>query len=62
MQGMTAHQVCCKRLPPAVPEGVHEDLVVLDGNWADCAVQVKGTALEHDTILIVDTGALREDE
>lgn len=54
--------MCSEGLPPAVPEGIHKDLVVLDGDWAHGAAQVKGAPLEHDTVLVVDTGALGEDE
>lgn len=46
----------------AVPEGVHKDLVVLDGNGAHNGVQVKGAPLEHHAVLIVHAGAFREDE
>ena len=56
------HQVGSEGLAPAVPESIHKNLVVLDGNRADSAAEVKGTPLEHDTILVVHTGALWEDE
>lgn len=52
----------CEGLAPAVPKRVHKDLVVLDGDWADSAAQIKCAPLEHDTVLVVDTGALWEDE
>ena len=56
------HQMGSEGLPPAVPESVHKDLVVLDGDRADSAAQVKGAPLEHDTVFIVHACALREDE
>ena len=52
----------CEGLTPAVPECINEDLVVLDGDWAHSAAQIKGAPLEHDTVLVVYTGALWEDE
>ena len=51
-----------ERLALAVPKGVDEDLVVLDGDGADGGAQVKCAALEHDAVLVVDAGALGEDE
>lgn len=57
-----SYQVCSEGLAPAVPEGIHKDLVVLDGDWAHGAAQVKGSPLEHDTVLVIDAGALGEDE
>ena len=56
------YQVICERLAPAVPESVHKDLVVLDGNGADGRPQVKGAPLEHHTVLIVDAGAFWKDQ
>ena len=52
----------CEGLPLAVPESIHEDLVVLDRYWADGRTQIKGTSLEHDTVLVVDTSAFWEDQ
>ena len=57
-----AHQVGREGLALAVPEGVDKDLVVLDGDGADGGAQVERAALEHDAVLIVDAGALGEDE
>ena len=54
--------MCCERLPSAVPEGIHKDLVVLDGNGADGSIKVKRASLEHDTVLIVHTGSFWEDQ
>lgn len=54
--------MCCEGLAPAVPEGIHKDFVVLDGNGAHSGIQVKSPPLEHDTILVVDTSAFWEDE
>lgn len=51
-----------ERLPPAVPESIYKDFVVLDGNWAHGAAQIKGSPLEHDAVLIVHTCAFWEDE
>jgi hypothetical protein len=48
--------------PFTIPESVHEDLVVLDGDWADSRAQVKGPFLEHDAVLVVDARALGEDQ
>lgn len=46
----------------AVPEGINEYFVVLNGNWAHRSSKVKGSFLEHDTIFIVDTCPLRKYE
>ena len=56
------HQVGREGLALGIPEGVHEDLVVLDGDGANRGAQVEGAALEHDAVLVVDAGALREDQ
>ncbi len=42
-----AHQVSGEGLFAAVPEGVHEDLVVLDGDRVHGRVNVKSTALHR---------------
>lgn len=52
----------CEGLTPAVPKRVYKDLIVLDGDGADCAAQIKCAPLEHDTVLVVDAGALWENE
>jgi len=54
--------MCCEGLAPAVPEGIHKDLVVLDGNGANSGVQVKSPPLEHNTVLVVDASSFWEDE
>lgn len=54
--------MCCEGLSPAVPEGIHKNLVVLDGNGAHSGIQVKSPPLEHDTILVVDASPFWEDE
>lgn len=54
--------MCCEGLSPAVPEGIHKILVVLDGNGAHSGIQVKSPPLEHDTILVVDASPFWEDE
>ena len=54
--------MCSEVLAPTIPEGIYKYFVVLDGHWADSAAQIKGTPFEHDTVLIVDTGAFWEDE
>jgi len=56
------HQVLGEALSPAVPEGVHKDLVVLDGHWVHRSPHLKRSTLEHHTVLVVHTGALREDQ
>ena len=38
-----SHQVLREGLPPAIPEGVHKNFIVLDGNGADSGVQVEGS-------------------
>ena len=55
-----AHQVRAERLLLGVPEGVHEDLVVSDGDGEDLGTQIEGAALEHDAELVVHARALRE--
>ena len=55
-----AHQVSGEGLALGVPEGVDEDFVVLDGDRAHGGAKVKRPTLEHDTVLVVDAGALRE--
>ena len=60
--GRKLHQVGSEGLALAVPEGVDEDLVVLDGDGADGGAQIECAALEHDAVLVVDAGALGEDE
>ena len=60
--GTSAHQMVGERLRAAVPEGVHENFIVFDGDWVDRGVQVKGTTLKHDAVFVIDARALRENE
>lgn len=53
-------EVLRKGLLATVPEGIHKDLVVLDGNGDDGCIQLKGTLLEHDDVLVVDARPFRE--
>ena len=58
----STYKVGGEGLAPAVPKRIHKYLVVLDGHRAYSAAQVEGAPLEHDTVLVVDAGAFREDE
>ncbi len=46
----------------AVPEGVAEAEVVLDGDWVDGRVDFEAAFLEHHHRGVVDAGAFGEDE
>jgi hypothetical protein len=51
-------EVLREALPPRVPERLREDLVVLDGDGAHLAPQVKRASLEHDAVLVVHASTL----
>ena len=47
--GHEAEQVLSERLPAAVPKGVHEDLVVLDGDGVDSGAQIERALWKNKT-------------
>ena len=57
-----SHQMCSEGLASTVPKSIYKYFVVLDGDWADSAAQIKGTPFEHHTVLVVDTGAFWENQ
>lgn len=56
------HQMGGEGLSFAVPEGIYKYLVVFDGYWTYCRTQIKSSALEHDTVFVVDASAFWKDQ